>query len=471
MHRHLRWTLFAVVLLCGVATVSPASATATADTPDGNVTMYRAHDSADLESVSDIRAGIENGTIENTSGLVVNETLVVEIESDRLAAELEAENSSPTEALFDSSEAGTTGRDVVLSAKPKPPGLATFDVPLGPENTTLRRSGNATYVLVDSRSVNQRGKRVFRGDLYSYSLRLDTEAVTLDSDEPAVRFYQNEIEVSYLSDGEPLPTERIRHDVVANIGTVDDLEARLELEDGVTRTAAVEPVDGDREKGRFSFDLSDVDHGTAYTLELRRDGRSLRTMRGSVLESHARLEVQDVNATANGSRRNVSKAIRVAVELSHGGEIRVTDPTGGSVLDVEHVDPSEKRTSLLPLYNVSPSANESVHIHLEREPAALETHYPNGSPAAVIHENGSVTRYAADFETPTTDIVDSGSETENESAAGTSATDGSTEPENTVASDDESADEPPTEDDIPGFTAVATVMALFLVAQRIGRRT
>ncbi|WP_226004203.1 hypothetical protein [Natrinema salinisoli] len=444
-------TLLGILLLCGVATGSAVGTASHSDSDDGNVTMYRAHDSTDLESAADVRSGIENGTIENVSELVVNETLVVEIESDRLAAELEAENASPTDAFFGSSEVGATDRDLTLSGTPSAPGAAGIEVPLGSENTTVHRNGNVTYVLVDSGSVTSE-HRSLSDDFYSYSLRVETESVTRNVNEPEVRFHRSEVEVSYLDDGEPLPAERIRRHLDVNIGTTDDFEVRLELEDGETRTPAIEPDEGYGEEGTFSFDLADVDHGTAYTLEFRRDGRPVRTMTGSVLEPHARLEVQDANATANGSHRTVSKAITVAVELSHGGEIRVTDPSGDSTLEVEHVDPGEKRNLTLPLYNVSPSANESVHVRLERESPAVDASYPNGSPAAVIHENGSVTHRTPGFEASTAAIV-----------GDPSASESST-------SDDGSADEPPAEDGIPGFTAPLAVIAVLVFVRRLGHR-
>ncbi|WP_222916907.1 hypothetical protein [Natrinema sp. SYSU A 869] len=471
MRRFLLCTLFGVVLLCGAAAAFPASATATADTSDGNVTLYRADD-ADLESVSDIRAGIENGTIENASGLLINETLVVEIKSNQLAAELEAENASSTEAFFGSSEVGATDRDLMLSAEITAPGMAPVDIPLGSENTTVRRSGNVSYVIVDSHAVDpEHGSLSDVYNRYIYSLRVDTEAVTIDSDEPSVRFHRSELEVAYLDDGEPLPAEPIRRHVDVNIGTTDQFEAHLKLEGGETRTTIIE-LD---EEGSFSFDLSDVDHGTAYTLEFRRGDETVQTVRGEVLEPYARLEVRDANATTNESYRNASKAVNMTATLSHGGKIRILNPTNDSTYDRKAVSPNEMYNGTLSLVTyddvVSPTTEEEFHVYFDRGPAALETYYPNGSPAAVIHENGSVTRYAADFETPTADIVDDPPETKNGSTAETGATDGSTEPENTVASDDESADEPSTGDDIPGFTTVATVVALFLVAKRIGRRT
>jgi hypothetical protein len=282
--------------------------------------------------------------------------------------------------------------------------------------------------------------------------------VTRNVNEPEVRFHRSEIEVAYLDDGEPLPPERVRRHVDVNIGPTDEFEVRLELEDGETRTTTIEPDERYGEEGTVSFDLSDVGHGTAYTLEFRRDGRSVQTMTGSVLEPYARLEVQDADATANVSRRNVSKSITVAVELSHGGTIHVTDLAGGSTLEDEYVDSGEKRSLTVPLDNVSPSANETFHVHLERESPAVDAYYSTGLPAAVIHENGSATVNAAGFETPTAAIVDDRSENRSTTGAGSLRT------ENTTM-DDES----PIEDSIPGFTAITAVAVLLFAARRIGR--
>ncbi|PCR91274.1 hypothetical protein [Natrinema ejinorense] len=456
--------LFGVAVLCGIVAGSAAGTTVRPDPADGNVTMYRAHDGVDLENVSDVRAGIENA-----SRLVVNETLVVEIESDRLAAELEAENASPTAALFDSSGTDPTDRDVVLEWS-GPPGLQRNNVPLGPENTTVHRHGNETYVVVDTRSVDPE-KGSF-SDIPSYSIRVGSGAEALEWHGQSVRFYRHAVEVRGLSDGEPLPAEPIRRRVEVHVGSTDDLEARLELEDGGTRTEGIEPAERD---GEFAFDLSDVDHGTAYTLEVRRAGETARTIRGTVLQPHARLEVRDANATTNASYRNASKAINATVTLANGGAVRILDPTADSTYDREAISPNETHNVTLSLVTsdgvVSPAAEAEVHVYLDRESDAFEPHYPNGSPAAVVHENGSVTQYAADFEAPTADVVDDPSETERPTADENESATEPSETEHTTSNTTHPTDEPSDEDVVPGFTAAVAVAVLLPFTRQIGRRT
>lgn len=139
--------MFALCLTLA-ASVAPASAATTADAE--NVTVYRATDSA-YDGADAIRAGIENGTVSSAERIVIGDTLVVGISSQRLAADLDVANGSATNRFFGTLDGDAEFRLVQTNmgthSPPKVP-------PIGAENVTVYRNGPTTYALVDTTNLS-----------------------------------------------------------------------------------------------------------------------------------------------------------------------------------------------------------------------------------------------------------------------------------------------------------------------------
>ncbi|SFB84924.1 hypothetical protein SAMN05444422_102377 [Halobiforma haloterrestris] len=471
----------AVVLLLGLAAVvvlgpvpaaaSPAG-TATADTTEENaspsVTFYRAADvdGDDLQSADDIERKIADGSIENAAVMLERETLVVAIDDERVASHHEPANdsdgsdpaTSSTGRFFASLEEENDGHLRLFQTNPTPETLRT-EIPLGPENATAYRNASVTYLVVDPAVPAADDRSVSHRDRYGIALGSTYRPYPMD--EP-VEFHESKADVLHLSSGDPLPTEAVRREVEINVPGDGDAEPEIRLElDGEngteTRTVPVTAVPWSDHHG-FSADLSTVEPGTEYELELRYDGDVVDSYSGVVREPGATVEVAEVTETTVDGEP--TRELTLDVGTTHGGAILVTGPDREQLYYSAGLEPQDDRsteTLRIPGENGRPTlpVDEEIHVHLEREHAAVESTYPIGSPAAIVPgaENATEREGMSDKD-------------------GTSeGTDGSTEDRTESESTADVTDAESPADDVPGFgVSTGTVAALLVALSLLVRR-
>lgn len=442
MRRSALLTVAGATALVVLGTVATGAVVADgADDTDGNVTMYRAAD-VEIDGLEDLERGIADGSIENASAMLETETLVVKIDDERLAEYYDT-NVDSTEDFFESLRAD--GRELRLHQAETTPEQPPLEIQLGTGNTTVYRNGSVTYAVVDATITND----IWRPNGGEFGVAYGS-TVEPESPDNRMRIFETKAEIRDHADGEPLPAETIRREVDVNIPADRTLEARLELGNGETRTATVESVIWSSGSG-FAMDLQDVDPGTEYTLTLRHDGDVVESYSGDVTSPRAALEVHDVNETVADNRS--VRTVTVSVELSHGGVVRATDAETSEQYYFATVEPGENRTWTLS----TPDVDEPLHIHLEREKRASERYYPDGSSAAIVRGNGSVTAYEPVLEgspmsepNDGTDGERNGSVESNEAAAADEST----------ADDAESSDASRSSDGLAGLTASTAVAAV-----------
>ena len=253
-------------LVFGLAATPPVSAGAqAAETPTpiptdsgatqtGNVTLYDAGD-ATFDDASDVEAAIENGTLDRPDRMVVNETLVVALDSERLADAMAAHDGSTTERFLAALDGDADVR--FLETYPPPNSLRMFAT-VGPENVTVSRNGTTVYAVVDTGDLRFRRAS---GDGRTYSVDSfyeDPIAVSFGFGLPAPRDVQRGAEpagpvVEFWSEEyveTPTPTQTPPESTPAGTATVtlyDAGNATFDDADGVA--AAVEDGRLDRPDG------------------------------------------------------------------------------------------------------------------------------------------------------------------------------------------------------------------------------
>lgn len=371
-----RWQL---VFLAGVAILlfaalgsGAAAGTAEADQP--NVTVYSTAD-AHFEDGSEIDAVIENGTIEPAHDVVIGETLLVGIESERLATDLADRDGTPTERLF---AVVDDGAELRLSQTNSGPNLAAKVARLGPANTTVYRSGETTFVGIDTGVVDltYRGQDdsgtdpTFRGgDRFTVAFGYDgTEPVR----GPEVVF--RSVEATFLEHHSVLAPELLNTTVQVNVEPDEELTVRATFEDGTTMTETPGPVPWSEFAG-VSLDFRDVPPETNYTLELVHDGDVVERQEGVVREPGATLRDAAVGLVETDE---YLAELNVTAVLSHGGTVIVLDEFGAQVGSAQVPPGAETRLSI-PLRNPDPgTAFEPGELRVQavRQDDDIERRYP-----------------------------------------------------------------------------------------------
>lgn len=142
--------LLSTTLLCVVLALLAGPAVASANYDDANVSIYATD--ADLDGAGDIEAAIENGTASTPQNVLIGDSLIVAIDSGRLAGEIdEANGSTPTERFFDVLDGDPELRIGQINYFQRY-GPKVFQ--LGPANTTVYRSGDRTYAVIDTGTVD-----------------------------------------------------------------------------------------------------------------------------------------------------------------------------------------------------------------------------------------------------------------------------------------------------------------------------
>lgn len=400
-----------IVIAATIAFTIAAPAAATTDGEDDpSVSLYRAPDTIgeDLQSAEAVEAAIADGTVENRERMVIGETLVVAIDSKRLASDLAARNGTTTErfhAVLDDN-----GELLIKLANPR-----THEVPkrfvLSEENTRAYRANETTYVLIDTGAVKL--AEVTDGstvddeirDGAEFEVRFGYDAEWSTSVEPVMGFHDAKADFSALYEYSPLPTEIVNRSVTVNIAPDDRVVARLELP-GETLTERVQPDDGPTGYADVSFDLRSVENGTPYTLTLHHDGQLVTRHDGEVRDPHATLREPEVGM------RNGEPVLNVTATLSHGGSVQVKNDTGQHYGQAR-VEPSTTTNLSIELAE-RPGNETDLVVFAERERGAPADVYPGRTaivgvgdveptPMTTVRPPNTLTPTATATEQPTTE--------------------------------------------------------------------
>lgn len=179
----------AVALAAGPASAAvedadPAPATDRSPDRAPNLTLYRAGNGS-FDDAADVEAAIRDGSLDAAGAIAVGETLVVVIDSPRLATAMDARNRSATDRFLGVLDGEADLR--LLETRPPPQSTRMFAT-VGPENVTAYRNGTTTYVRLET------GNLRFRRPVN------DTEARPVDG------FYDDRVAVSF-GFGLPAPRE------------------------------------------------------------------------------------------------------------------------------------------------------------------------------------------------------------------------------------------------------------------------
>jgi hypothetical protein len=338
-HTHMRASALLVVALCcltllGLALTGGASADTTVS-EETNVSLS-VTENASFDSVEEIEAALEDGTLEFDEYMMVGETLVIRVESERLAGEMAANSGTPTERFLAALDDDSVFRLVQMNPSPNRQRLV---LPFGAENTTVFRNESTVYLSVDTGAVTP----IYRQDGTTAGGSTELRAgqqyrvqFAVDSPDgcpgfegackpvgPEIEFQDVEAELfgPYSIDSPAvLAPEETELSVKVNVEPEEGVRVRMHLSDSTTITKEPEPVSWSGFPG-VKVDLGDVDPGTEYTLELVHDGDVVSQQNGSVEALEASL--RNPNLTVDDSVR-----LNLTATLSHGGQVQVFNGTG-----------------------------------------------------------------------------------------------------------------------------------------------
>jgi hypothetical protein len=311
----------AIAVLAVALLLAGGSAGADATTGNGttNVTVYDGSNTS-LTDATAIDAAIANGTLERTDKLVAGQTLVVAIESDRLATDMAARNGTTTERFLDVLAENATFRLAQTNPTTHRPRKV---VSLGPRNTSVSRVGNTTYALLDTGRFDyrlggideNRTDSLLDGERFAVVFGYDRDERDLRG--PEVELFTTPAEMRVRG---PLAPELVNESVTVNVEAERSLFVRVQLSDE-TITAPVEDVPWTNGVG-VSLDLRGVDSGTPYTLDVVHDGTVVDSHNGTVVEPRA--TIRDPSVTVADDQTYVN----VTVSFSHAGLVLVLDADG-----------------------------------------------------------------------------------------------------------------------------------------------
>jgi len=312
-----------------------------------NVSLYYA-ETAEFPNVTALEAGIEGGTATGDTGMLFGETLVIAIESERLANDLEAGEGSTTGRFFDVLAADA---DIGLIQHPDTYGthISPWRLALDPTHTTVYRNGSTTYVATpldpgrdngDEATYEVRSERTTDppalavGVAFSYEVAFgpgEDEVLLLPPDEhPTVWVFDQPVQL------EDDPREYTTWSVVgpevvtglARGGISRRITARAEFANGSSVSTAFVPPAGAASLTEFTLDFRDVEPGSNYTLELQYDDTVVERRNGTVREisgsvSNPRIRAVDADSDVDENDGD---------DLQHGAAAR--DRHNDTVQDV-----------------------------------------------------------------------------------------------------------------------------------------
>ena len=343
----------------------------------GTLSVYQSgqQDFADGEAV---QTAINERSVKPAETVIANNALVVEIESEQLINALESYNGSTTERFL----TATTGNETAIEFRIRQPagteGIERI-AHLGIDNTTVYRTGQTAYVVVEpdavtfelshsseSTSVDPEGMVYalfgYQGTYVSTEFRIVPQAATFEHPSAA---------------DEVVPPAVIHRPIRIFAPPEDSVRVRATFEDG--KSIMVRPNWTPRFRTvDLSLNLSEVAPGTEYTLELLHNGEIVDRRTGTVVKPEATLhEIQLID--------DGTMMIRVA--LSHGGTLTVRDD-GGQVIAEQNVSSGNETELLIPLpddlrppIHVSSAGNSQSDIQM----------YPKESAKEIIVENLRIT--------------------------------------------------------------------------------
>lgn len=464
--------------IAGAAGPSPGAAGQDA----ANVSVYRAT-AADLGDAGAIEAAIANGTFEPADRVVLGDRLVVVIESDRLADSMAAGNGTGTARFLAALDGEAAFRLVQTNHGPM---VSPMFASVGPENGTVFRSGQTTYVVVDTHALAFRNPgskvppEIHGGDRFAVEFGYDLPESRFRTapGSPEVTLYRTASEFRLAGTwNEPLPPEWIRRHVAVNVAPEASVAVRLRLDAERTIRANATPIEI---PGRATvwLDLRDVEPGTRYTLDLVYDGRVLERYEGTVSEPRATLSNATLRTDENGT------AAVATATLSHGGAIQVLTESCEDV-GWHWLDPRNETRVSIPLWgpagerlHLDPEEGDGVLIRAVRGRGTSRTVYPGPSAEAQIAFDATCPSSGLPWTPPATPTPKatpppttaspepgSGSGTP---ATGPPTTDGGGVPGTT---DDAGATARTSSPGQPGFTALSGVvglLSLLVLRRRVG---
>jgi|GEM_PF-4966632 len=313
-----------------------------ADDPQ-NVSLYVTDD--DEFDIERSEAAIHDGTLERADETFFGEdTLVVELESTKLATALDERNGTVNERFFDALDGNLTFS--LIQTNPTTM-MVPMVVEVGPENTTVHQNETTTYIGIETAQAEPgwAGSAVpdaeIRGE-ETFAVRFGT-----DMDDsfahvgPETEFQPTGAAFSGLG-GDVLAPEVVNETVDVYTEPDDELFVRATLGDGTVLNETVTDVDWSGGDG-FSLDIRTVDAGTEYVLELVYDGEVVDERNGTIEEpaasltdTHVELEEADDDLP-----EEVVGWMNVTAELSHGGRVILQDDRGAD-LGSRGVSPAEE---------------------------------------------------------------------------------------------------------------------------------
>lgn len=331
-----------VACVAAVAIASGVAGSAAAQSGDANVTVYWAADET-FENATDIERAIENGTLDAGRAGFHGEPIVVEIDSERLARDMDERDGTTTERFF-----AVENATFVFAERDFGTMVSPVRVVPGVENTTVYRNGTTVYAVVDTAAAEHRNlghaetvddSRVQHGvtmaAVFGYDLNLSRLAQPPEH-APGFEYYADRAWLTAPDLSLPLIPDVNELAVRTFAEPADELELRVTLEDGtiISETAAT------AEDRPISLDLSDVEPGTEYTLELRFDGHLVEQHDGTVTAPEASVtDVQVVDTTPDAVILNVT------AEATHRSTVEVRTDLNVR-LDHAWLDPGEGTVSL-----------------------------------------------------------------------------------------------------------------------------
>jgi len=362
-----------LIILVSTAAISAQPS----DEKPGTLSVYQSgqQDFADGEAV---QTAINERSVKPAETVIANNALVVEIESEQLINALESYNGSTTERFL----TATTGNETAIEFRIRQPagteGIERI-AHLGIDNTTVYRTGQTAYVVVEpdavtfelshsseSTSVDPEGMVYalfgYEGTYVSTEFRIVPQAATFEHPSAA---------------DEVVPPAVIHRPIRIFAPPEDSVRVRATFEDG--KSIMVRPNWTPRFRTvDLSLNLSEVAPGTEYTLELLHNGEIVDRRTGTVVKPEATLH--EIQLIDDGT-------MMVRVALSHGGTLTVRDD-GGQVIAEQNVS-SGNETELLislpddlrPPIHVSSAGNSQSDIQM----------YPEESAKEIIVENLRIT--------------------------------------------------------------------------------
>lgn len=372
--RHRGWLgpcLAGVVLLVALGGAVTAG---TASPHEATVTVYATETGA-FDGSEDIEAAIDDGTLEPAETAHSSDTLVVEIESARLAEDLATREGTATARFFDLLDGDA---DLAFYQVDASPNVIPKELEVGPDNTTVYAAGNRTFLSIDTDAVdvgyintqsNQApGPALEGGDTFAVTFGYD---VTDPGHGPTVAFHT--ANASFVEHSSVLAPELVNRSVEVNVPPDQGVLVRATLDNETTITERPAPVSWAPSQG-VSLDFRDVPPGTNYTLTLIHDGTVVDQQQGRVRSLSATLQNPDVRVP---ERESETPALQLSVNLSHGGKVAVLDGFGAR-LGSARLPPGTTTVSI-PLESEDPATTldpDELRVLALRTDGQIEQRYP-----------------------------------------------------------------------------------------------